>query len=451
MMRPAKIVWYACLLAALWAGAISAEETAPVLTLDKAVSLALEKSPMLNSAKLGVNEASHRQEAARADFFPKLSTGYSYTKLDEPPEMRFVSTQSTPLQSLVMGNKVEVGPGSLYQFRAGLVQPLFTGGALFNQYRLEQLGVDVAKARRMIAQEDIILNVKAAYFTVLKAEKMRTVAAQAVEQIRSHEQMARNFFEQEMIAKNDLLEARVRLAQARQDLIRADNGVAISKASLNTVLHQDVNEPVEVADAVTDTPMRMALADCQALALQNRPLLKQIDFTIQQTERGIDLAKSSYFPKSFLVYNYNLQGDEPGVSGTEFQQAASWDVSISLQWTFWEWGKTYHQVGENRVRMQRAQEARKEIVDGINLEVKSAFLETGETYENIGVARDAISQAEENFRIYKERFDQQVATTTDVLDAQTLLSQARMNYNNALCDYNIARAKLEKAVAKDLK
>ena len=89
MMRPAKIVWYACLLAALWAGAISAEETARVLTLDKAVSLALEKSPMLNSAKLGVNEASHRQEAARADFFPKLSTGYSYTKLDEPPEMRF--------------------------------------------------------------------------------------------------------------------------------------------------------------------------------------------------------------------------------------------------------------------------------------------------------------------------------------------------------------------------
>ena len=51
----------------------------------------------------------------------------------------------------------------------------------------------------------------------------------------------------------------------------------------------------------------------------------------------------------------------------------------------------------------------------------------------------------------KERFDQQMATTTDVLDAQTLLSQARMNYNNALCDYNIARAKLEKAVAKELK
>jgi outer membrane protein len=439
-----------CTVIVLITATAGAGESAPVLTLDKAIARALEKSPLLNSAKLGVNEAGHRQEAARADFFPKLSTDYSYTKFDEPPEMRFVSTGNSALQSLVTDNKVEVGPGSLYKFRAGLVQPLFTGGALTNQYRLEQLGVDVAKARSLIAREDVVLNVKASYFTVLKAEKMRAVAAQAVEQIRSHEQVARNFFEQEMIAKNDLLEAQVRLAQSRQDLIRADNGVAISKASLNTVLHQDVNTPVEVADSVTDTPMVLPLAECQALALQTRPLMKYIDTTIRQAERGIDLAKSGYYPKSYLMYNYNLQGDDPAVSGTEFQQAASWDVSVGLQWTFFEWGKTYHQVGENRVKLQRAQEARKEIVDGINLEVKSAFLDTQETYKNIGVARDAIFQAEENFRIYKERFDQQVATTTDVLDAQTLLSQARMNYNNSLCDYNIARAKLEKAVAKEL-
>jgi outer membrane protein TolC len=226
--------------------------------------------------------------------------------------------------------------------------------------------------------------------------------------------------------------------------------VEIAKASLNTVLHQDVNTPVEVADTIKDTPVHLALAECQTIALQYRPLLKEIDYTIQQAARGVDLAKSGYSPKSFLAYNYNLQGDQPGVSGTYFQKAASWDVSVNLQWTFWEWGKTYPQVGESRVKMQRAQEARKEIVDGITLEVKSSYLDTEETYKNISVARDAIAQAEENFRIYQERFDQQMSTTTDVLDAQTLLSQARMNYNNALYDYNINRARLEKAMAKEL-
>ncbi len=429
---------------------LSSAEESTVLTLDQALAIALERSPLLNSAALGIKEASHRQEAARADFFPKLGTDYSYTKLDEPPEMRFVSKQNAGLQSLITGNKVEVGPGKVYHFRAALIQPLFTGGALLNQFRLEQLGVDVAKARKMIVQEDITVAVKDAYYTVLKAEKMRVVADQTVKQIQDHERVARNFFEQEMIAKNDLLEAQVRLAQAQQDLIRADNGVAITKAALNTVLHQDVNTPVSIADIVTDLPILLSLADCQMRALQNRPLLREIDFTIQQAERGVSLAKSGYAPKSYLAYNYRLQGDQPAVNGTDFQKAASWDVTVNLQWTFWEWGKTYHQVGEQRIKLQRAQETRKEIVDRIALEVKSAYLDAQETYKNITVARDAIVQAEENFRINKDRFDQQLATTTDVLDAQTLLSQAYVNYNNALCDYNINRAKLEKAIGQGL-
>ena len=138
-MKYFRIACCLCALIVLSASAAGAGESAPVLTLDKAVSLALEKSPMLNSAKLGVNEAGHRQEAARADFFPKLSTDYSYTKLDQPPEMRFVSTQNSALQSLVTGNKVEVGPGKALQiprrtgpaafYRRCSVQPVPAGAA----------------------------------------------------------------------------------------------------------------------------------------------------------------------------------------------------------------------------------------------------------------------------------------------------------------------------------
>ena len=81
MMRPAKIVWYACSLIALWSGAISAEESATVLTLDKAIAIALEKSPMLNSAKLGVNEAGHRQEAAPRHARPPQPVSRDWTRI----------------------------------------------------------------------------------------------------------------------------------------------------------------------------------------------------------------------------------------------------------------------------------------------------------------------------------------------------------------------------------
>ena len=444
-MHIAKFLLGLFVCSAIFHGQSSAEEPVAVFTLEQAIAAAREKSPMLNSAALGIEEARHRKEAARTDFLPKLSTDYAYTRLNEPPEMRVPPSDAFP-----KGFKAAVGTDNIYKFRVGLVQPVFTGGVIINQYRLEKLGVDIAKVRKSLVNEDITLAVKVDYFNILKTEKMRDVAMQAVEQINSHEKQVRNFFKQEMVAKNELLEAQVRLAQAKQDMIRADNGVSVAKASFNTVLHQDVNTNVEVVDILNATPVHATLQECQITALQNRPLVKEIDLTIQQAQRGVDLVKSSYLPKAYVVSNYNLQGDTPGVDGTKFQEPASWDVTLNMQWTFWEWGKSYHQVGESRIRLKRAEEAKKEVVDGINLEVKTDYLDTQETYKNIGVARDAIAQAEENFRIYKERFDQQMATTTDVLDAQTLLSHARTNYNNALCDYHIARARLERAIAQEL-
>ena len=91
-------------------------------------------------------------------------------------------------------------------------------------------------------------HVKASYFTILKAQKLRDVAQQAVAQIESHEKTANEFFLQEMIAKNDLLEAQVRRAQAEQDLVRAEQGIELARAAFNTVLHQDVNAAVDIAE-----------------------------------------------------------------------------------------------------------------------------------------------------------------------------------------------------------
>ena len=86
-----------------------------------------------------------------------------------------------------------------------------------------------------------------------------------------------------------------------------------------------------------------------------------------------------------------------------------------------------------------------ELMDGVRLDVKQASLSVLEAEQNIQVAETAVSQAEENFRINEERYKGQVATSTDVLDALTLLVQAKTNYYRALSDYNIAKARLARA------
>jgi outer membrane protein len=208
---------------------------------------------------------------------------------------------------------------------------------------------------------------------------------------------------------------------------------------------------VEIAEISDAGKLSLSLTEGQALALQRQPVIQQIDTSIKQAQTGVKLAQGTYFPKTFLVSSYKRQGNQADMRGTLYQDPESWNVGVNLDWTFWEWGKKGNVVGEQKVKLLEAQETKKEIVDKVMLQVKDAWLRCDQNWKNIGVSRTAIARAEENFRIYQNRFNQQMSTTTDVLDAQTLLTNARSNYNNSLYDYLIARAMLENAVAGEVK
>ena len=426
--------------------AASAAATAAQLTLDRAIEIALAQNPGFKSSELGIKEAELRKKAAGADFLPKLKTTYSYTHLSDPPEVKL------PATSLVqMGSLSNMVSDDFSIFTVKAIQPLFTGGEIYNKYKLEKLGVDIARLKNDTQRNDLVYSVKATYFTVLKAQKLLEVARQAVAQIASHEKTARDMFEQEMIAKNDLLEAQVRLAQAEQDLVRAEQGVELAKAVLNTVLHQDVNTDVSLA-AMDDAPgLMLTLTESQALALERRPVISEIDATIRQAQTGVKLAQGTYYPKLAFVTAYNRIGDHAATESMKYLDANTWSMTVNMDWTFFEWGKKGNVVGEQKVKLLEAQEIKKEVADKVMLQVKDAWLRTQENWKNIGVSRTAIARAEENFRIYQNRFNQQMATTTDVLDAQTLLTHAQSNYHTSLYDYFIARAMLENAVAAEVK
>jgi len=167
---------------------------------------------------------------------------------------------------------------------------------------------------------------------------------------------------------------------------------------------------------------------------------------VKSAEKEVQLARSEYFPTLGLSFNYERVGDNPGVSGSQFEDEDSWNIMATARWTFWQWGKKRQLVREKETKLVQADDARVQVEDNISLEVRDAYLRLREARDKIGVAEVAIEQAEENFRMNQERFKEQVATSTDVLDAQTLLTQARTNYFNALSDYNIAWARLDRSM-----
>ncbi len=147
-----------------------------------------------------------------------------------------------------------------------------------------------------------------------------------------------------------------------------------------------------------------------------------------------------------LQSRYIKQGDNPTVSGSPFVQSDNWDVTAVIKWNFWEWGRTHYLVQERIKQREQVKESLTQIKDLVRLEVKEAYLSLREAEKNIGVAEKTIEQAEENFRINKIRYQEQVATSLEVLDAQTLLAQAKNNYYQALYAYNIYHSRLLKAM-----
>ena len=119
-----------------------------------------------------------------------------------------------------------------------------------------------------------------------------------------------------------------------------------------------------------------------------------------------------------------------------------------LSWTFWEWGKSHYSKRAKESLRKELIETKLALEDNISLEVKTALLDLETAEKNIPTTRKAVEQGEENLRVSEERYKAQVTTITEVLDAQTRLTQARVNYFRALYDYHLAKARLFKAMGE---
>mgnify|MGYP001270038192 CR=1 FL=1 len=418
---------------------VEAEE-GRVFTLQESIEEALKSNWNVKAREERIHEAEAVKDQARADFLPKFSTTYSYTRLDE-------DRSSEPMNFgaiTVPGSPISLKDN--YQWKVTVAQPVFTGFALLSRYELGKLGIDEAELELELERLDLALHVKRAYFGVLEADRGVEVAEKAVQSLKSHVKVARSFYDVGMIPINDLLKAEVELANAEHDLVKAQNAARIARASFNIALVRSIDASVTLEDIRDYRPETGKFPEYVNKALENRPEIDALEVRLERTEQSRRLAGSDYMPDISLQYDYIKEGDEFDLNGSPVHEGNRWQVMGVLTWTFFEWGKTRSAVREvDSVRLQLMQ-TRSALEDQIRLEIKQAYLDLEEAEKNIPTATKAVEQAEENLRVSRERYKAQVATSTEVLDAQTLLTRALTNYYSALYSHHLARARLERAL-----
>ncbi|PIY42780.1 MAG: hypothetical protein COZ05_12965, partial [Armatimonadetes bacterium CG_4_10_14_3_um_filter_59_10] len=203
------------------------------LTLDESIRIALENNPGVETAERGRRAAQERIPQAKAQFGPDIDIIASHTL--QGPTISFPTG---------LGTSTTIVPDSRNDYILQLSQTLYAGDSIPASRRAARLGAGVAADTLEDVRQDVVLRSKVAYFSVLRAEALRVVVAEALELAREHLRVANAHFDAGTVPKFDVLRSEVEVAQAEEFLVQADNAISLAGASFNSALGRPVDSPV---------------------------------------------------------------------------------------------------------------------------------------------------------------------------------------------------------------
>ncbi len=405
-------------------------------TLQDAWRLALSHDKALAAASSDVEGARAAEQAARGARWPSLDAAGGYTRLNASPVLGVV----TP------GFVFRSGP--IFkddQFVSGSVQlklPLYAGGQITS-------GIDAAHHALVGASEDeesatsaLKLEVAEAYVGVLRARRTLEAAQSSVASLTAHARDVQQMVDRDLVAKADLLAARVALANAEQLRVRAANSGEIAQATYNRRL----GEPLERSAALDErisADASLAAAPVEALvqrALGSRTELKAL------AARADSLASQSHAETGKALPQVALIGGYTHFDNQILDRQDFSTVGIGFTWNLFDGGQARQRAAALRSAGRAAQERLDDLRSSIELQVRQAWLDVHEAQARVRASGEAVAQAEENLRSSRELYGAGLATNTQVLDAVSLEVNAVNNRDNATLDESLALLRLSYAV-----
>jgi outer membrane protein len=420
------------------------------LSLDEAIASGLEASPALHASRMKVEASSAKAREVAAGRLPSLKLGAGYTRLSEVPPFE-VTLPFSP-------DPIVVSPAYFnnWSLRLSVQQPLFTGfrleaGTASARWLEQSAGQDLAKDR-----SEFIFQVKSAYWGLARARDLQAVIGESINQVREHLKDVRAFFDQGLVTRNEVLRTQLQLSNAELAAIDARNAVEVARTSLNTLIGLPVETDLELTTSAESLAGRAPQAvpggdasGSQALvdaALAARPEIKAAEFRIKASESGLKAARAGWYPQVSLAANYYYLRPNSRYMPAQDVFHATWDVGLAVSFDLWNWGQTRNQAEQARSQLAQARDARKLLEDMAVLEVTQSRLALSQAQDKLRVSGEAVGQAEENLRMFRERFRQGVALNSEVIDAELMLFQAKVARTQAAIDLALAQARLEKAL-----
>jgi TolC family type I secretion outer membrane protein len=401
---------------------------APVtLSLNESIALALRNNPSIKMAESDKEKAAWYIQQENGGKAPSLTLNHA----DE-------RGKTNPLTG---GGVV----GDLFSSNVSLSLPLYTGGKAEGNIAAARESYKAADATLERTKQQIVYSATSGYYTVLQDRNLLQVARDSVTQLEAHLKNAQAQYSVGTVAKLDVLQSQVNLANAQDSLMQAQNQYDLAISSLNNVIGLPVDTQVQVKDELQYEKYGQSLAECIQYALANRPDALASEHNLEATRDQVKVAKGGHLPDlSLNAASYWNSTSFPGLSNNY------WQLSLNASWNVFDSGVTNSEIKQADAAVVKAEQQLRQTKDTVQLDVRTAYLSMREAEKRIETTKVAVEEANEAYKIAEVRYTAGVGTNLDVMDAEVNLTTAKTNYIKALYDYNTARAQLNEAMGVEV-
>ena len=429
------------------AQAPSQDTQAPVLTLDEAVSLALNNNRLVKNSAFEAEKFDFHVDTARSRRLPQFQVAALGGELLHSFDFTFrqgaFGTFNTvgPIPST--DKKIRT-PARFTTYATGAIdQPLSQQYKIGLGIRATEIGREIAKEDVREQRQKIAAEIKSVYYELIATQSGVDAARQSVTALEEAQRLTSRYLAQQTVLKGDALEVDARLAKSRYELSTAEDALVTQSEHLNQLIGRNVSTPFRVTAVPDDDLKGLTLDEARQKAMGSRPEVRQAHLKEKQAEFDHRIAKAEYIPDLSLSLRYQ------GLDNVRVLPANVATLGFYLTWEPFDWGRRHNNIAEKRRTVEQAKNGTQETESQILVEVGAKYRKSQEALLLLKAAQTRREAAKEQLRVTLNKYQEQSALIKDLLQAQARGSETEAQYQQALSSYWGNLADLRRAMGEE--
>ncbi len=404
-------------------------QTIQKINLRQAIDLSIKNSNNLKIADSKVLVASADVQEAKDRKLPNASVSASYLRL---------SSANVDLKSSQASNRPSPKVNQAVYGIANVTMPLYTGGRIKYGIQSAEYLEKAAKLNVENDKEAVVYNTIQAYTNLYKSSKSVMVIKENLNASVQRDSLFSRLEQNGILARNDLLKAQLTTSNIELSLLDAQNNFNIANINMALLLGLSENTLIDVDSSFVNVTQQLKpFIEMENMALQNRKDVQAIAFQKKAAAVGVKVAKSEAYPTIALTGGY-IAADIPKL----ITITNAINVGLGVQYNIASLWKNNTKLTQARAREVQLDGTESLLNDGIKLQLNKDYQNYLFAQKKIDVYEKSITQATENYRITKNKYDNNLVTITDLLEADVSLLQAKLNATVAKADAALAYNKI---------